>query len=68
VANKPGDISAVLKDITPFKCDGNKTEVSFTQEYGSKDYRDVVEKTLSMEYVKGEWKILKETVTKGRTF
>ena len=68
VANKPGDISAVLKDITPFKCDGNKTEVSFTQEYGSKDYRDVVQKTLSMEYIKGEWKILKETVTKGRTF
>jgi outer membrane protein, adhesin transport system len=68
VGNKPGDISAVLKDITPFKCDGNKTEVSFTQEYGSKDYRDVVQKTLSMEYIKGEWKIVKETVTKGRTF
>lgn len=68
VGNKPGDISAVLKDITPFKCDGDKTEVSFTQEYGSKDYRDIVQKTLSMELIKGEWKILKETVTKGRTF
>ncbi len=65
---KQGGISTVLKDITPAQCDGKTTEVSFTQEYGSEDYRDTVEKTLSMEYVSGAWKILKETVTKGRTF
>lgn len=65
---KQGGISTVLKNITPAKCDGKTTEVSFTQEYGSDDYRDTVEKTLSMEYVGGAWKILKETVTKGRTF
>jgi outer membrane protein, adhesin transport system len=65
---KQGGISTVLKNITPFQCDGKNTDVSFTQEYGSNDYRDVVEKTLSMEFVNGEWKILKETVTKGRTF
>lgn len=65
---KQGGISTVLKDITPAQCDGKTTEVSFTQEYGSEDYRDTVEKTLSMEYVGGAWKILKETVTKGRTF
>jgi len=66
--NKQGGISTVLKNITPAQCDGKTTEVSFTQEYGSDDYRDTVEKTLSMEYVNGAWKILKETVTKGRTF
>ncbi len=65
---KQGGISTVLKNITPAQCDGKTTEVSFTQEYGSEDYRDTVEKTLSMEYVGGAWKILKETVTKGRTF
>lgn len=65
---KQGGISTVLKNITPAQCDGKTTEVSFTQEYGSEDYRDTVEKTLSMEYVGGVWKILKETVTKGRTF
>jgi len=65
---KQGGISTVLKNITPAQCDGKTTEVYFTQEYGSEDYRDIVEKTLSMEYVGGAWKILKETVTKGRTF
>ena len=65
---KQGGISTVLKNITPAKCDGKNTEVSFTQEYGSDDYRDVVEKTMTMQYLGGEWKILKETVTKGRTF
>ena len=65
---KQGGISTVLKNITPARCDGKTTEVSFTQEYGSEDYRDTVEKTLSMEYANGAWKILKETVTKGRTF
>jgi adhesin transport system outer membrane protein len=65
---KQGGISTVLKNITPARCDGKTTEVSFTQEYGSEDYRDTVEKTLSMEYTNGAWKILKETVTKGRTF
>lgn len=65
---KQGGISTVLKNITPAQCNGKSSEVSFVQEYGSDDYRDVVEKTLSMEYVGGAWKILKETVTKGRTF
>lgn len=65
---KQGGISTVLKNITPAQCNGKTTEVSFTQEYGSEDYRDTVEKTLSMEYMGGAWRILKETVTKGRTF
>jgi adhesin transport system outer membrane protein len=66
--SKQGGISTVLKNITPTRCDSKTSEVSFTQEYGSDDYRDSVEKTLAMEYVNGQWKILRETVTKGRTF
>lgn len=67
--NKQGGITAVLKNIkAPQKCDSNKAEASFTQEYGSDDYRDAVEKTLSLEFANGQWKILRETVTKGRTF
>jgi len=66
---KQGGISAELKNIkAPEKCDTNKADVSFTQVYGSDDYRDSVEKTLSLELVNGQWKILRETVTKGRTF
>jgi adhesin transport system outer membrane protein len=42
--------------------------VAFKQEYGSVDYRDTVEKTLSLEQIDNNWKILRETVTKGRTF
>lgn len=66
--NKQGGISTVLKDITPTRCDTKTSEVSFTQEYGSVDYRDTVEKTLVMEQVNGQWRILRETVTKGRTY
>jgi len=67
--SKQGDISVVLKDIkAPTKCDSNKADVSFSQEYGSVDYSDAVEKTLSLEFANSQWKILRETVTKGRTF
>lgn len=66
--HKQGDISAVLSNIQTSRCEGNLAEVSFSQEYGSVDYRDTVEKTLALELVNGQWKILRETVTKGRTF
>lgn len=65
---KQGTISIVLKNITPTHCDSKKSQVSFTQEYRSYDYHDSVEKTLSLEYVNGQWKILHEAVTKGRVF
>lgn len=65
---KQGGISTVLKNIKPVRCDEKTSEVSFTQEYGSDNYRDIVQKTLAMEYVHGEWKIIRETVTQGRTF
>lgn len=65
---KQGDINAIISDIKPLACNDKVAEVSFKQEYGSVDYRDSVEKTLSLEQVNGTWKIARETVTKGRTF
>ena len=66
--NKQGDIKAVLSDIQTTRCENNQATLSFAQEYGSQDYRDTVEKTMELELVNGQWKILREVVTKGRTF
>ncbi|TAH13543.1 MAG: channel protein TolC [Curvibacter sp.] len=65
---KQGGIQAAISDIAPLACDAKTAEVSFKQEYGSVDYRDSVEKTLSLVRVGDSWKIVRETVTKGRTF
>lgn len=65
---KQGDIQATVSDIQPLACDAKTAEVSFKQQYGSVDYRDSVEKTLSLVRSGDSWKIVKETVTKGRTF
>jgi adhesin transport system outer membrane protein len=65
---KQGDIVTRVDKVSPQKCDAKTAEVSFTQEYGSIDYKDSVEKTLSLAWVGEGWKILRETVTKGRTF
>ena len=66
--NKKGGIQAVLTNITTPDCNGKASSVSFSQSYGSDDYKDNVEKTLLLEKVGNDWKIVKETVTKGRTF
>lgn len=66
--NKKGDIKAVISEIKPIGCEAKTAEVSFTQVYDSPDYKDHVEKTLSLVRVDKAWKIVKETVTKGRTF
>ena len=66
--NKKGDIKAVISEIKPIGCEAKTAEVSFTQVYDSPDYKDNVEKTLSLVRVDKAWKIVKETVTKGRTF
>lgn len=66
--DKQGGIQATVSDIKPLACDAKSAEVSFKQEYGSVDYRDSVEKTLSLIRVGDAWKIVRETVTKGRTF
>jgi adhesin transport system outer membrane protein len=65
---KQGDLQIVIGKVVPIQCDAKTAEVSFPQEYGSVDYKDKVEKTLSLEKIEGVWKITKETVTKGRTY
>ncbi len=65
---KQGGISTVLSNITQTSCEGNTAKVSFTQSYGSVDYMDLVEKTLTLELTRGQWLITREDVTKGRTF
>jgi adhesin transport system outer membrane protein len=66
--NKQGNLKAVLKDVRRLRCDGTTAEMAFTQEYGSVDYQDVVEKTLTLDLVNGAWRITRETVTKGKTY
>jgi len=65
---KQGEVKAVLKNVRPLSCEANVANVAFTQEYGSIDYKDIVEKTLTLEFIKGEWRITRELVTKGKTF
>lgn len=66
--NKQGNIKASISPPRPVRCDAQSAEVAFTQTYGSPDYQDQVEKTLALERIQGAWKIVQETVTKGRTF
>ncbi len=66
--SKQGDLKISIGKVLPVQCDAKTAEVSFPQEYGSLDYTDKVEKTLSLERVQGVWKITRETVTKGRTY
>jgi len=66
--SKQGDLKASLSNIQTRSCLGKTAEVSFTQEYGSVDYKDTVEKTLSLEFSNGAWRITQESVTKGRTY
>lgn len=66
--DKEGGLIASLKDVRPARCDNKTAEVMFMQEYGSVDYKDVVQKMLSFEFVNGAWRITRETVTQGRTY
>ncbi len=66
--SKQGDLKISIGKVLPVQCDAKTAEVSFPQEYGSLDYTDKVEKTLSLERVQGVWRITRETVTKGRTY
>jgi adhesin transport system outer membrane protein len=66
--NKKGGIQAIISNVKPLSCDPKSAEVSFDQSYGSTDYRDDVSKTLSLIRASNGWKIVRETVTKGRTF
>ncbi|MBC7917245.1 MAG: TolC family outer membrane protein [Rhodoferax sp.] len=66
--NKKGSIRADITGTKALSCNAKTGAVSFSQSYGSDDYRDTVEKTLDLELVGKQWKIVRETVTKGRTF
>ncbi len=66
--NKQGDIQITINQLTPLQCNTKTAEVAFTQEYGSANYKDSVNKTLALENVQGAWKITRETVTKGRSY
>jgi adhesin transport system outer membrane protein len=66
--NKKGNIRADITGTKALSCTAKTGAVSFSQSYGSDDYRDTVEKTLELEMVGKQWKIVRETVTKGRTF
>ena len=66
--SKQGDIQITIDKVTPIRCDNRTAEVTFSQEYGSVNYKDSVNKTLALENVKGAWRITRETVTKGRSY
>lgn len=68
IDNKQGNIKVQISDIKAPKCEADHAEIAFSQQYGSDDYKDSVEKTLNFVFTNGEWKIVQETVTKGRTF
>lgn len=66
--SKQGDIKITIGKLTPLRCDAKSAEVAFSQEYGSSGYKDTVDKTLVLENAQGGWKIIRETVTKGRAY
>jgi adhesin transport system outer membrane protein len=59
---------AVLKNIKQTRCANGQSDVTFVQEYSSNSFNDTVEKTLNLEFLDGQWKIKRETVSNGRTF
>lgn len=59
---KPGNISVKLSKVDIEFLDATIAWVSFTQDYQSRNYKDQVTKTLLMEYVNNQWKILREDV------
>jgi adhesin transport system outer membrane protein len=65
---KQGDVQIAISKFVPLRCDAKSAEVAFSQEYGSSGYKDTVEKTLALENIQGDWKITRETVTKGRSY
>jgi outer membrane protein, adhesin transport system len=65
---KQGDLSITLSKMKLKQLSETQAEASFSQSYKSKDYTDVVEKTLEMVKQGGQWKIKAEKVTSGKTY
>lgn len=59
---KPGNIKVNLSNIEIEFLDATIAWVSFKQRYQSANYSDQVTKTLLMEYINGQWRILREDV------
>jgi outer membrane protein, adhesin transport system len=65
---KQGDLTITLDKIKLKQISETQAEASFSQSYKSKDYTDIVEKTLEMVKQGGQWKIKAEKVTSGKTY
>lgn len=58
--SKPGQINISLQNVEVEFLDATIAWVSFKQNYRSANYSDQVAKTLLMEYINGQWKIIRE--------
>jgi outer membrane protein, adhesin transport system len=65
---KQGDITITLSNMKLKQLNETQAEANFSQSYKSKDYTDVVQKTLEMVKQGGQWKIKAEKVTSGRAY
>lgn len=64
--NKEGDITLKFENYTCANVSKDRADVTFKQSYSSKNYQDVVEKTLELVSEGGKWKIKRERVNSGR--
>ncbi|MFC7420445.1 TolC family outer membrane protein [Iodobacter arcticus] len=65
---KQGDLTITLDKMKLKQVSETQAEASFSQSYKSKDYTDVVGKTLEMVKQGGQWKIKSEKVTRGKVY
>lgn len=65
---KPGVINLKLDQIAVLSTGPNTAKASFVQRYSADEFADNVEKTLDLVREAGQWKILRERVTKGRSY
>ncbi|WP_197432952.1 TolC family outer membrane protein [Janthinobacterium sp. B9-8] len=65
---KQGDLTITLDKMKLKQISETQAEASFSQSYKSKDYTDVVGKTLEMVKQGGQWKIKSEKVTSGKAY
>lgn len=64
---KDGDITLKFENLSCGNASKERVDVSFKQNYSSKNYQDTVEKTLELVSEGGKWKIKRERVTSGRS-
>lgn len=63
---KEGDITLSFENFSCTNVSKDRADVTFKQNYSSKNYQDVVEKTLELVSEGSKWKIKRERVTSGR--